>query len=101
MNNPVIYVPAQFAEDASELACKYAGGCTTIPGAKGLWMPSEALTKDDVVEDDITLVQVFESGNLARDAIIGRLFTGGEDAVCYTTNGVPSIVESVEWAEAA
>lgn len=99
MNNHVIYCPTQLAESASELAVKYAGGCTTIPGAEGLWKPSQAT--DEVVRDDITLVQVFENGTLALDAIIGRLFTDGEDAVCYTTNGVPCIVESSEWAEAA
>lgn len=97
MDNHTVYVPSQLRDDAEGVALAYAGGCTSIPGAKGLWLsPSGILHRDD-----ITLVQVFETGTKARDAIARMLFENGEEAVAYVTNGIPMLIESVETAVAA
>lgn len=97
MNNHTIYVPEQFAAEAEALALDVAGGCTVFPGARGLWKDRAG----KVHQDDIALVQVFEDGNTARNAIIGLLFERGEQAVAFITNGTPHLVESVEWSVAA
>lgn len=91
MQNHQIMVPVQFASQAAAIACRIAGGCTTIPGAKGLWRHPESRR---VIADDITLVLVFEDGTQARDAIVELLFRHGEEAVCYITNGVPALVSA-------
>lgn len=97
MNNHTIYVPEQFAAEAEALALDMAGGCTVFPGARGLWKDHTG----KVHQDNIALVQVFEDGNKARDAIIDLLFERGEMAVAYITNGTPRLVESVERSVAA
>lgn len=97
MNNHTVYVPEQFAPEAEQLALRIAGGCTVFPGARGLWLDG----RGNVHRDDIALVQVFEDGSTARDAIVDLLFERGEMAVAFITNGTPRLVESVEWSVAA
>lgn len=91
MQNHQIMVPSQFAAEAEDIACRIAGGCTAIPGARGLWYSSQ---ERRVIADDITLLLVFEDGTQARDAIVDLLFQHGEQAVCYVTNGVPALVDA-------
>lgn len=91
MQNHQIMVPSQLAAKAEGIACHLAGGCTAIPGARGLWYSSQDRR---VIADDITLLLVFEDGTRARDAIVTMLFRHGEQAVCYVTNGVPALVDA-------
>jgi hypothetical protein len=91
MRKHVVYTPEGFVADAVRIALDGAGGATTSRGHSGYWLDADG----SLHEDAITLVTVFEDGQLTRDRIIALLLQGGEKSVAYETDGVPYLTEEV------
>lgn len=87
-NKNVIYVPDKYVDDIKVVCIQLAGGDTPSPGHKGYW---ENPVTGEVIEDDITLVTVFETGYDALSTCRELLFRWGEDAVAYEINGYPHL----------
>lgn len=89
-NKHIIYVPDKYVDDIKVICIQLAGGVTLSPGHKGYW---ENPKTGEIVEDDITLVTVFEDDRQALNLCIKYLLEWGEEAVAYEVNGVPKMGE--------